>query len=70
MESKTEIELTGIYLDKEPIFFEEGGVPCFLEWQRWLASRRRSHQLRLRISMVHQEPIKHINVTITRASLR
>ena len=63
--TRTEIELTGIHLDNVPIHFEEGGIPDFLEWKKWLNQRRRPRQLRLLVDVARPEPIKSIKVLIT-----
>lgn len=63
--TRTEIELTGIHLDNVPIHFEEGGIPGFLEWKRWLTRQRRTRQLRLLVDVARPEPVRSIKVLIT-----
>lgn len=62
--TRTEIELTGIHLDNVPIHFDEGGMPAFLEWERWLSQRRRPQQLRLLVDVAQVDPIETIKVLI------
>lgn len=64
--ASAQLMLTGIHLDGAPIYFDEGGMPAFLEWQRWLQLRRRELSLKLRVDVVTNNPVRSITVTVTR----
>jgi hypothetical protein len=66
----TDVEVTGIFLDNTPIYFDEGGMPGFLDWRRWLSTRRGARRLRLRFSTAKATPVQHISVVITREGAR
>lgn len=65
MTAETRMTVEGIYLNREPIFFEEGGIPEFVSWMPWL-QRRHSHlKLLLKLETAPPQAIDHIVVRFT-----
>jgi hypothetical protein len=56
-------ELIGMHLNRQPIAFDEGGMPCWSAWTEWL-TRHRS-KLTLLVAGANEVTLDHINVTVT-----
>lgn len=58
------VRFEGMYLNREPIFFDEGGLPSIPVWNEWLCRHRRS--LKLLLEEDAGLKTKQITITISR----
>lgn len=56
-------ELIGMHLNRQPIAFEEGGIPAWGAWHEWLLRHR--SRLSLLVRGVDESGLDHINITVT-----
>lgn len=53
-------ELIGLYVGREPVFFDEGCLPSFREWDRWADAH---WNLPVKF-LVGRNRLEHINVRL------